>query len=298
MISGTGKVAHALICALVRGDLRAGDRIDVAQLCTQHRVSRTVIREALAQLAGRGMVIADPGVGTTVADEALWHRLDPELVQAALDFDPLRAAIEASALRHAIEPALAAEAARSADRSQRLAVLGALRAVADALSTEDLERIVAADLGLHTAIAAACPNRLLQAADRPLEPVRDSSYRRLRAALASPPAHLPTVEAPVASTRTPRVIELQRALALAIVRADPVQARAAATSLVEASSPDPVPHPAWVARAASTQAQPTEEAVDPAPQDWPDTVILDIPSLTTPRSSDRPTERSTALPRP
>jgi pyridoxine 5-phosphate synthase len=54
--SRSARVAQSLLQAIAQRALRPGDAIDVGDWCRQHRVSRTVVREALAELAGADQI--------------------------------------------------------------------------------------------------------------------------------------------------------------------------------------------------------------------------------------------------
>src|SRR5688572_15484662 len=69
----TEQVADGIVRHIVEAALREGDPLPTtAALIDEYNVSRTVVREALADLAGRGLVRRSPGrefvVGTPGAD--------------------------------------------------------------------------------------------------------------------------------------------------------------------------------------------------------------------------------------
>jgi len=235
--SRSARVAQSLLQAIAQRALRPGDAIDVGDWCRQHRVSRTVVREALAELAGRGLVSTRPGIDTLVAEEARWQLLDPELMGALIE-QSVERLNEAVALRQIMEPALAAEAARRASRTERLALLGALRRVASAVGSGGLPDRAPHDAALHTAIAHASGNQLMQSVDRGLEPVRRLNYTRLRRLEVLKPDGWPDSQS---------LLRLQTSLTLAIVRADALAAAQWASRLAElalasqrASEPAPI----------------------------------------------------------
>jgi DNA-binding FadR family transcriptional regulator len=244
-LSRSAVLARELLAAIARGDLQPGDPIDIQALGRQHGVSRTVVREALADLGGKGLVVARPKVGTTVAPASQWNLLDPVLVSVAIAAPdgPGSLLDEALALRGVIEPALAADAARDASRAQRARILAAVRALADAVGAGDRGAQARADETLHEAIADACANRLLRSADRALEPVRALCRTRILT-WTDPGGDTPS--------ETVRALELQTALAVAIARGDAATAAARARMLSrlgcppEAAAPGPAPAPAGV----------------------------------------------------
>lgn len=251
-------LAGYLLSAIVRETLRPGEPIDPAALARRHGVSRTVVREALADLGGKGLVRARPRVGTTVAPRDAWHLLDPALVEAIVagpETEDLRA--DAAALRRVIEPAMAADAAGDAELPARAAILDAVRAIAGAVGANDPVAFVLADAALHAAIASACRNRLLGAIDAALRPLRDAQREQYAAAAGGPGMR--------------RALVLQTGLAVAVVRGDRVAAAGWALELAGlASATDlPVPTLAPIVRRGPTTAGITDPAAlpvrDPAP---------------------------------
>lgn len=213
--SRSARVAHALLQSIAQGALKPGDTIDVAQWCRRHRVSRTVVREALAELAGKGLVSARPGIDTSVAERPSWQLLDPMLMQAGLGHRPdlMR---DAAALRRMLEPTLAAQAALHASRIERTALLLTLRRLAGAVGVGSVPAQAAHDAALHAAIARACGNPLLRTIDRALEPSRRLHYARWR--------HNERHDAG-RERGSERLLDVQTRLTLAIVRAQPTAAR-------------------------------------------------------------------------
>ncbi len=99
--SSTAKrVADFLRSQIVEGKLKPGDRVNELSLSGELGISRSPIREALAQLAGEGLVRVIPYRGTFVT------QLSKERLQDLLDF---RLALEEFAVKRAIERATLAD---------------------------------------------------------------------------------------------------------------------------------------------------------------------------------------------
>jgi DNA-binding FadR family transcriptional regulator len=275
-LSRSATLARELLALIARRELKPGDPIDLQALGQKHQVSRTVVREALADLGGKGLVIARPKVGTTVAAANGWNLIDPVFVSVAIAQTGSASMMgEALELYHATSPALAGNAARAATRSQQSSILAALRALADAVGQADRHAHNQADQALHEALAEACANRLLRSVDRALDPVRHQLRQRLHA------SQLPAGSAAGPVLR--RALSIQSALCLAIARRDEAQASACMREFTQVMASIPPPGP--VAIAASINATP------PAPQasarplqidissdaEWPDTAML-VPS--------------------
>ncbi|MDQ0348245.1 GntR family transcriptional regulator [Ancylobacter vacuolatus] len=82
------ELAAQLRDMLMRGDLKAGDKISEQALCQRFGVSRTPLREALKVLANEGLVILSPNRGASVA------RVSPDEVD---ELFPIMGAMEALA---------------------------------------------------------------------------------------------------------------------------------------------------------------------------------------------------------
>ncbi|MFZ4757188.1 MAG: FadR/GntR family transcriptional regulator [Burkholderiaceae bacterium] len=278
--SRSALLARELLARIARRELRPGDSIDLTALGRRHGVSRTVVREALADLGGKGLVVARPKVGTTVAPEACWNLLDPLLIAVAIaEPGPDSLLADATELRRVIEPALAADAARDAGRPMRAAVLDAVRAIAGAIGAHDRDALAEADAALYAAMAEACGNRLLRSIDHSLIPVRALHRQRLLAA---------QMRADGPGPELLHLLSLQTGLGLAIARQDAERAASLAFQLASAATsasgsavagPDPLGHAPPVAldefvlpqaqRATSTRATATVLVPTPTTGDGP-----------------------------
>ncbi|MDY6322620.1 MAG: FCD domain-containing protein [Succinivibrio sp.] len=99
------------ICALIRGHLKAGDRLpSEPELCELMKAGRGTVREAVKILTSRSVLTIKRGIGTFI-------KAIPESEGGAPDFasneDPLKLASDSCELRALIEPKLAHDAALS-----------------------------------------------------------------------------------------------------------------------------------------------------------------------------------------
>src|SRR5688572_27965683 len=153
------------------GRFAPGARLPTEQALTRAaRVSRTVVREAVAALRAEGLVVTRQGVGAFVSAEPQRapFRIEPERLQS---LDDILGVIE---LRLGVEIESAGLAAERASRAQIRTILNALNAIQEASAagrSADDE-----DLGFHRAIAEATGNtefpRFLQFIGRHLIPRR------------------------------------------------------------------------------------------------------------------------------
>jgi GntR family transcriptional regulator, transcriptional repressor for pyruvate dehydrogenase complex len=136
------------------GRLAPGARLPTEQALTRAaRVSRTVVREAVAALRAEGLVVTRQGVGAFVSAEPQRapFRIEPERMQS---LDDILSVME---LRLGVEIESAGLAAERASRSQLRIISNALEAIERA--AHEGRSAVDEDLEFHRAIADATGNR-------------------------------------------------------------------------------------------------------------------------------------------
>src|SRR5687768_4744655 len=160
-------------------EIKSGRLAPGARLPTEHaltraaRVSRTVVREAVAALRAEGLVVTRQGVGAFVSAEPTRapFRIEPERMQSLGD---ILAVME---LRLGVEIESAGLAAERASKAQVRNILNALSAIEEASAAG--RAAVDEDLAFHRAIAEATGNaefpRFLQFIGRHLIPRRTVS---------------------------------------------------------------------------------------------------------------------------
>jgi DNA-binding FadR family transcriptional regulator len=153
------------------GRLAPGSRLPTEEALTRAaRVSRTVVREAVAALRAEGLVITRQGVGAFVSAEPQRapFRIEPERLESLADI------LNVMELRLGVEIESAGIAAERASRAQVKAIGAALEAIARAAQAG--HAAVDEDLAFHRAIAEATGNpefaRFLQFIGRHLIPRR------------------------------------------------------------------------------------------------------------------------------
>src|SRR5688500_3097143 len=153
------------------GRLAPGERLPTEHAMTRAaRVSRTVVREAVAALRAEGLVITRQGVGAFVSAE-------PQRAPFRIDLNKLDDVLNVMELRLGVEVESAGLAAERATRTQVRAIAAALEAIERA--AEQGGSAVDEDLEFHRAIAGATGNlefvRFLQFVGRHLIPRRTVS---------------------------------------------------------------------------------------------------------------------------
>lgn len=147
------RVADALRTAILAGAFKPGDKLpSEARLTETHKVSRTVVREAIAALRADGLVEPRRGAGVFV--------LEPVAAAAPpfqdVDHARLSSIVELLELRAAVESEAAALAAVRRSPAQDEAILDRHNAVQAAMASG--APTAKADFALHLAIARATNN--------------------------------------------------------------------------------------------------------------------------------------------
>jgi GntR family transcriptional repressor for pyruvate dehydrogenase complex len=150
------KVADAIVDSIRSQNLRPGAMLPPErELSQQFGVSRTVIREAIRSLSGKGLVRAVSGSGVRVVavDASTVRESMRNFVHGGeLDYskvDEVRSVIEVTVAALAAQRATPAEIARIEESVTTMTA-----------SVDDLESCVEADLAFHRALAAASHNEL------------------------------------------------------------------------------------------------------------------------------------------
>jgi DNA-binding FadR family transcriptional regulator len=162
---------------IVRGELPPGTLLpNVEALSASYGVSRTVMREVLKVLAGKGMVESRPRTGTRIRPRGDWNFLDPDILSwrygSAVHPDDVRALFE---LRRGIEPlagALAAKRATAAEIDELKRYYAIMEEHAD-----DGERFAEPDLAFHQLIMRMTGNELIGSLASLIEAALVMSFR-------------------------------------------------------------------------------------------------------------------------
>jgi DNA-binding FadR family transcriptional regulator len=149
----SGAVVERIAAEIRSGRLAPGSKLPTEQeLMTAMRVSRTVVREAVAALRAEGLVLTRQGSGAFVAADAsrVPFRIDPDGLSSIGDM------LEVMELRLAVEVEAAALAAERITPSVLAPIGRALRAIDAAIRRG--EGAIREDFAFHRAIADASGN--------------------------------------------------------------------------------------------------------------------------------------------
>jgi len=159
--SHTVRVMREIGMAIVAGRYRQGAILPGdAELMAKFGVSRTVLREAMKTLDGKGLLQSRARIGTRVRDRADWNLFDPEVLiwHAEAGFDAAFLT-HVGEMRLALEPEAAALAAERRTPPQLQALYGWVEQMGATGVTAT--QFVDADLNFHLAVAAAAANPFL-----------------------------------------------------------------------------------------------------------------------------------------
>jgi GntR family transcriptional repressor for pyruvate dehydrogenase complex len=207
------RVTDELRQMILTGKLQPGEFLPSRKdLAAQFGVGLSTVHEAIQALSAVGMLESRPGKGTWVRQDTLETLIHPAVVETRLGELNARQVYEA---RFVIEVALTELAAKRATPEDIERIWDALEAME--VTVEDNEAFIEADLEFHLAVARAGHNELLE-----------QFYhlsRRLLVEVIGEMLKLPDVKEDS--------IPLQRAIAQAIERGDPDEARWAAIDHME-----------------------------------------------------------------
>ena len=153
-----GHFVHNLGRRIVGGEYGPGSILpNEPELVARFGISRTVIREAMKCLAGKGLVEIKTRVGTRVRDRSAWHHTDTDVMVWYYETGPSHEFLGSiKDLRRALEPEATARAATRSDDADIARLTAAYEAmiasVGDHIANAD------ADLEFHTAVFAATHN--------------------------------------------------------------------------------------------------------------------------------------------
>lgn len=160
-LSLCSQVANELGRRIVSGFYAPGSLVeDESTLSERFQVSRTVIRDAVKILAGKGLLEARRGIGTRVRAREDWVLLDDDVLAWQLSAPPeeetLRQLVE---VRLLVEPCAARWAAERATTEELENIRTACEAMSERVAKP--ERFVIADARFHRSVLYAAHNEFL-----------------------------------------------------------------------------------------------------------------------------------------
>jgi DNA-binding FadR family transcriptional regulator len=155
-----GYFVHELGRCIISGEMPPGSTLpSERELMERFGISRTVLREAMKCLAGKGLVEIKTRVGTKVRERSYWHHLDTDVMVWYYETGPSLEMMRAiKDLRRVLEPEAAARAALRGSESDLASIAAAYEDMA--ASVGNVNANADADLRFHTAIFAATQNMI------------------------------------------------------------------------------------------------------------------------------------------
>ncbi len=155
------QVSRELGRRIVGGHYREHDLIeDETRLTERFRVSKSVVREAVKLLVGKGLLEVRRGSGTRVRTRANWALLDDDVLAWHLSVAPkpdfLRQLMD---IRRMMEPKAAAWAAQYGTKEQHAEIEAAQQKME--AGSQSIEEFVIADAMFHRAVLRAANNEIL-----------------------------------------------------------------------------------------------------------------------------------------
>jgi DNA-binding FadR family transcriptional regulator len=156
---------------IITGRFPAGSVLPTEQVLGERfEVSRTVVREALARLAGVGLIEVRHGLGSVVLERQRWREIDADLLKIRTDAGLIDDLLpDLFDIRRMVELEVAERAARQRT-PEDLAILAAIMEEQRA-SMGDPEAYNAADIAFHDTLIAASGNELLRVLIAPISQV-------------------------------------------------------------------------------------------------------------------------------
>lgn len=151
------QVADRIGLSIMRGEIAPGDALpSEMRICEMLDVSRTVVREAIRILSGKGLVESRAKSGTRVRSPEAWNHLDPDVLRWLLETTDLDSYLaKLFQLRNAVEPAATAMAAIASTTEDRVRLRAAYEGMAAAKTNE---AFVASDIAFHKTVYFATRN--------------------------------------------------------------------------------------------------------------------------------------------
>lgn len=167
----SSRVSRELIRSIVSGRFAPHDMLPTEeQLCAEFGVSRSVVREAMKNVAGIGLTRTRQGQGSIVLSAEHWNNFSVELIRARRDTGTMHEVLaEVMELRGIVEVSAAGLAAQRAndENLDRMAELSEKMAGV----TDDAAAFIGLDIEFHDEIFRATANHLIGSLFAILRPV-------------------------------------------------------------------------------------------------------------------------------
>ena len=154
-------LVQSLGLAIAEGSLAPNSVVRLDELEAQHKVSRSVVREAARVLSSKGMLASRRRFGTVVQPEGAWSLYDPQVIRWRLASSRRLEQLQAlNELRGAIEPQAARLAAERASWDAGSDLVHLAARLWSAGQRGDQEEFLRLDVEFHAAVLNASGNAM------------------------------------------------------------------------------------------------------------------------------------------
>lgn len=162
MASLTDHVLAIVGPAIIEGEVSSGQILRLEELESTHRVSRTVVRDAIKVLESYHLVASRRRVGIEVLPSSEWDVMAPQIIRWRLDGRHRLAQLqEISELRMGFEPTAAGLASQRATPEQRVSILNAAMGMTAAALSGESEAYLSHDIVFHSTLLRASGNAMI-----------------------------------------------------------------------------------------------------------------------------------------
>lgn len=156
-----GSLVQSLGLAIAEGHFAPNSVLRLDELEAQHKVSRSVVREAARVLASKGMLASRRRFGTVVQPEEAWNLYDPQVIRWRLASSRRLEQLQSlNELRGAIEPQAARLAAERASWDAGSDLVSHAARLWAAGQRGDQEEFLRLDVEFHAAVLKASGNAM------------------------------------------------------------------------------------------------------------------------------------------
>jgi GntR family galactonate operon transcriptional repressor len=172
----SSRVSRELIRTIVSGQFAPDEMLPTEeQLCSDFGVRRSVVREAMKNVAGIGLTRTRQGQGTVVLPPEHWNNFSGELIRARRDTGTMHEVLaEVMELRSIVEVRAAGLAAERANDDNLDVLTGLIEKMTGAIG--DSSTFVRLDIEFHDEIFRATANHLIGSLFDILRPVLEISH--------------------------------------------------------------------------------------------------------------------------
>ncbi|WED24116.1 FadR family transcriptional regulator [Vibrio sp. JC009] len=153
-------VAKKIAIQIISGEFEEHQKLPCEfDLCEQHGISRTALRESMKLLSAKGLLCSKPKIGTRVQSREMWHFMDAQLLEWIHETNKMKLFLnQFLGLRKAIEPEASALSSLNATVEERMELAVIFQSMVAASETDDMEAWIEQDMKFHCQIFKSTGN--------------------------------------------------------------------------------------------------------------------------------------------